>query len=144
MEHLTLYPKRYTLYPRDMGTPRYALVALAFLTAVSVFAVGAMILTVDPDYATGRTMASFYVSMFGAIAGVAAWTFMLLRAKAGRTKRPVRLYFGGALRQGMLIAGIVIASLLLQASRNLSFIWVLLLAIAAVGIEAWATRQAKT
>ena len=124
-----------------MGTSRWMIIAYGFMTVVSVMAFTTMLFGADPTYADRGTLAVFYVSVFIATAGIAAWAFMFVRARLSKTKRPLKLFFRDATRQGALVGGILTISLLLQAGRHLNFLWVFFIVALAFGVEAYVTRQ---
>lgn len=116
------------------------MILLGAITVLSVVAFFAILLRVDPAYADGMSFALFYGSVFAASSGITAWALMVLRAKVRKVKRPLRIFSPDAIRQALLVGGILTASLLLQSGRHLSFVWVLLIVALAFGCEAWMTR----
>ena len=129
---------------REMEGHRFGLAALGFATFIAVSSFLAMLFRVDPAYADGGTISVFYVSVFVMVSSMIAWAFMIVRARLRRIRRPLYFFFTDAVRQGALVGLIVTISLILQANRNLSFVWILLIVAAAFIIEAFATRQMQT
>lgn len=124
-----------------MGTTRWTMVALGFMTLISFAGLVAVFVRIDPAYADTGTFVLFYLSLFASVSGIATWVLMASRARLPKVKRPLRYFFHDAFRQGLLLGMIVSLSLFLQARRGLSLLWILLIVALAFAIEAYATRQ---
>ncbi len=118
------------------------MIALGFMTLVSTVALAAILVRLDPMHVDSGTRAVLYLSVFTAMSGMASWILMATRALLPKTKRPLRYFFRDAFRQGLLVGGIVTASLILQAGRNLNIVWILVVVAVAFTIEAYMTRSA--
>lgn len=130
-------------YTRDMEGSRFSLAALAFMTIVAAAALGAMLLFVDPTYVGVKTRSVFYLTVFVAVTGIAAWGFLLIRGRFGRVRRPVAYFFTESLRQGAFIATLLTASLFLQAHGRLTLLVALGLVAAVFLLEAMMARAIR-
>jgi phosphoglycerol transferase MdoB-like AlkP superfamily enzyme len=123
-----------------MNLPVY-LAGLVFATLLAGGCLAAILIYFDPVSSDLAIFILFYLSLFIASTGIFTLIGLLIRRLSHRRKSPLPIgqlvrYLEVSFRQGLFLAVILVASLILQSQRILTW-WHLLVLVGLVGLVEW-------